>query len=275
MNPLQMNASKRCWIAFLAALFGCSDERIDSRGTITVDLSRGAAMEFVWIEPGRFAMGTSEDQEQLLRSKGLWNEVAEFEHPIREVTIDEGFYLGKYEITQAQWESVTGGKPWLERENVQTGPEYPAVFISWNDVRQFILHLNILAGEEMYRLPTEAEWEYACRAGANSLWFFGDDEELLDEHAWYRPNSWDAGLPFAQPAGRKPPNPWGLHDMYGNVWEWCQDWGAFPNPEGGYLPILRGGSFYNEADNVRSAVRIRNNPNFRFSDIGARLVKMR
>ena len=232
-------------------------------------------MEFVWIEPGSFTMGTSEDQERLLRSKRLWNEVAEFEHPARQVTIGKGFYLGKYEITQAQWESVTGGKPWSGKDNVQTHPDHPAMYVSWKDVQQFILHLNVLAGEEVYRLPTETEWEYACRAGSNELWFFGDDEELLDEHAWYRPNTWDAGLQFAQSVGTKLPNRWGLHDMYGNVWEWCQDWGAFPDPEGGYLPILRGGSFYNGSTNVRSAVRIRNSPDFRFSDIGARLVKMK
>ena len=275
MERLKGNALMLCRVALLAALCGCSDDREDPRGAIVVELTGGVAMEFVWIEPGSFVMGTSEDQEQLLRHKGLWNEVAEFEHPSRAVTIGEGFYLGKYEITQAQWESVTAGKPWSGKDNVQIHPDHPAVYVTWNDVRQFILHLNILAGEEMYRLPTEAEWEYACRAGTNGLWFFGDDERRLDEYAWYRPNAWDAGRQFAQPAGRKLPNQWGLHDMYGNVWEWCQDWGAFPDPEGGYLPILRGGSFYNEATNVRSAVRIRNHPNFRFSDIGARLVKMK
>ena len=108
--------------------------------------------------------------------------------------------------------------------------------------------------KEIYRLPTEAEWEYACRAGSEGLWFLGDEGMDLGAYAWHRDNAW------------------GLHDMYGNVWEWCADWGASPDGSG-FKPVLRGGSFYNGAANVRSALKIRNDARFEFSDIGFRIVK--
>ena len=247
---------------------GCEEApKAESKGLSALGL------EFVWIEQGRFSLGTSEAQEALLRDKGLWLELSEFEQPVREVVIERGFFLSKYEITQAQRAAVTGARPWVERENVEIHPNHPAVYVSWRDVQQFILHLNVMAGTERFRLPTEAEWEYACRAGSDALWSFGDDEKRLGDYAWYRPNAWDAGRQFAQSVGTKAPNKWGLHDMYGNVWEWCQDWAAFPDSAGGYLPILRGGSFFNDAANVRSALRIRNDAGFRFSDIGLRLVR--
>ena len=235
---------------------------------------RGLGLEFAWIEPGTFAMGTSAAQEQYLRDREMWDELSKAEQPVREVVIEQGFYLGKYEITQAQWTAVTGTWPWLQQEHVQVGPDYPAVYVSWQDAQQFIRHLNVWAGAERFRLPTEAEWEYACRAGSDALWAFGDDEQQLGEHAWYKANAWDAEKQFAQQVGGKRANAWGLYDMYGNVWEWCEDWAMLPDATGGYKPVLRGGSFFNGAANVRSALRIRNGAGYKFSDIGLRIVKM-
>ncbi|NKB68688.1 MAG: SUMF1/EgtB/PvdO family nonheme iron enzyme [Candidatus Latescibacteria bacterium] len=266
------------WVAILALLLACAcveqTAKLEGGGTISVELPGGALMEMVWIEPGRFTMGTPTAQARRLRQAGLWNEVAETELPARSVRIERGFYLGRFEVTQRQWKSVTGTKPWLGLDYTLDRPRHPAVYISWTDVQQFILHLNVGAGAEVFRLPTEAEWEYACRAGSDGVWSFGDNPRQLDDYAWYLPNSWALGWTSGRPVGTKAPNAWGLYDMHGNVWEWCQDWGAFPDPEGGYLPVLKGGSFFNEASNVRSAGRIRNDPDFRFGDIGVRLVRV-
>ena len=152
-----------------------------------------------WIEPGTFLMGAAD--------------LGFTEH---EVTISRGFYLGKYEITQGQWESVMGSNP-----SYFGGSNRPVEQVSWNDVQEFIGRLNEAAGEEVYRLPTEAEWEYACRAGTTTRWSFGDDEGQLGEYAWYTGNNSPYGT---KEVGTKRPNPWGLYDMHGNVWEWCQDW---------------------------------------------------
>lgn len=251
---------------------------------ITVDLPNGAQMEFVWIEPGTFTMGMTEEQEQLLRNKGLlkWNE--ETEQPAHQMTISKGFYLEKYEITQGQWEAMMGNKPWSVDSYLQDNPSNPAVDISWNDVQELVRSLNQAAGEEVYRLPTEAEWEYACRAGTNTLWSFGDDESQLKDYAWYYDNVWTMGLQYAQPVGTKLPNPWGLFDMHGNVWEWVQDWWyrvytteAQIDPTGppiGFHRVRRGGDSYNSNFYTLSSFRHAHPPDDRQSGNGARLVKV-
>ena len=132
---------------------------------ITVDLPGGATMDFVWIEPGTLLMGAPDSDRY----------AAPAQKPQHEVTITRGFYLGKYEITQGEWEAVMGTRPWWRRGYVRENPDHPAVYISWNDVQGFVQRLNEAAGEELYRLPTEAEWEYACRAGTTTRWSFGED----------------------------------------------------------------------------------------------------
>jgi len=229
---------------------------------ITVELPGGAQMEFVWIRPGTFMMGTTEEQGQLLRGKGLWHSSFENELPTHEVTIDQGFYLGKYEITQGQWETVMETTPWSGKGYVLSDPDHPAVYISWNDVQAFISQLNKAAGDSLYRLPTEAEWEYACRAGTNTLWSFGDDEDQLGDYAWYRDNAWDIGEKNAHAVGTKLPNPWGLYDVHGNVWEWCYDQSR----------AIRGGYFYGYPRYTRSAISIAYGPGTRCG-IGARLLR--
>ena len=235
---------------------------------ITVDLPGGATMEFVWIEPGTFMMGSPASEED--RNEG----------PQHEVTINRGFYLGKYEVTQGQWESVMGTTPWSVEKRVQSNPQHPAAYISWDDMQEFIQQLNETAGAVLYRLPTEAEWEYACRAGTMTLWSFGEDEGQLGEYAWYRDNNSPDGT---KAVGQKRPNPWGLYDMHGNVWEWCQNWwGSYtsdsqvdpPGPASGSARVLRGGSFVHPAQHVRSAHRFYIAPSSRFPDLGARLLRM-
>jgi formylglycine-generating enzyme required for sulfatase activity len=167
-------------------------------------------MEFVRIEAGSFMMGRDPDFEE-----GESNET-----PRHHVTISRPFYLGKYEVTQEQWVAVMGSNPSHYR-----GSANPVERVSWNHVQDFIRRLNEKEGTNKYRLPTEAEWEYAARAGTTTAYFFGDDEKQLGEYAWYGvAYSISAFKPQTHPVGQKQPNPWGLYDMYGNVWEWVQDW---------------------------------------------------
>ncbi|MEW6755317.1 MAG: formylglycine-generating enzyme family protein [Candidatus Latescibacterota bacterium] len=228
-------------------------------------------MQFIWIEPGTFTMGSPESDP--------WHDGDE--GPQHEVTLTRGFWLGKHEITQEQWEAVLGTRPWAGQGYVQANPRHPAVYISWDDVQQFIGRLNADAGTGVYRLPTEAEWECACRAGTSTRWSFGEDEPDLGDYAWYLDNAWSVGVQYAQPVGTKLPNPWGLFDMQGNVWEWCQDWygsypsGAVVDPVGAASAsnrVIRGGSFKNNAQNTRSANRNNNSPGNRNNNLGARLL---
>ena len=242
---------------------------------VTVDLPGAVTMDFVWIEPGTFLMGSPDSDPY----------AAPAQKPQHEVTITRGFYLGKYEITQGEWEAVMGTRPWSGQRYVRENPDHPAVYISWEEVQEFIQRLNTAAGEELYRLPTEAEWEYACRAGTTTRWSFGDDESQLGEYAWYRGNAWDAGLQYAQPIGTQRPNPWGLYDMHGNAWEWVQDWYSLdyydsspgvdpPGPASGSLRGLRGGSFHYIARRARSDFRAGYPPDFRYYTTGARVLRM-
>ena len=205
---------------------------------------------------------------------------------MHEVEISRGFWLGKYEVTQGEWESVMGTTPWSGRNYVRSNSSHPAVYISWNNVQAFVDKLNVAAGSDVYRLPSEAEWEYACRAGTSTRWSFGDDESELTHYAWYRDNAWNAGERYAHAVGTKRANPWGLYDMHGNVWEWVQDWYSSsyynssprvdpPGPTSGSARVRRGGRFYNSARLVRSAARDGYSPGGRNPYIGVRLVRIR
>ena len=241
-----------------------------------VDLPGGETVEFacVWIEPGKFVMG----------SPPLEHDREDNEGPQHEVAISRGFWLGKYEIAQAQWESVMHNAPWSGQYYVQEDPNCPAMYISWHDVQEFMRRLNEAEGAAVYRLPTEAEWEYACRAGATTRWSFGDDENRLGEYAWHKDNAWDQGEQYAHSEGVKLPNPWGLYDMHGNVWEWVQDWfseiyysnSPSVDPQGaetGIRRVRKGADFHYYVRGTRSARRGRSVPDFRKPTIGARLLR--
>jgi formylglycine-generating enzyme required for sulfatase activity len=158
-------------------------------------------------------------------------------------------------------------------------------YISWEDVQEFTKRVNRSEGTQVYRLPTEAEWEYACRAGTTTRWSFGDHERQLKDYAWYRNNAWDIDEKYAHAVGTKLPNPWGLYDMHGNVWEWTMDWysksyynsspGRDPSgPTMGSGRVVRGGSFSNYfALNTRSANRNYYGPSYRNNSLGARLLR--
>jgi len=202
------------------------------------------------------------------------------EKPQHLVKITKPFYLSVYEVTQQQFENVMGVRPWQGKDHVQAGPDYPATNVSWNDAVEFCRKLGEQEGVE-YRLPTEAEWAYACRAGTTTAYSFGDDASKLGQYAWYTKNTLDIGEKYAHRVGQKLPNSWSLYDMHGNVYEWCQDWYApygsekkvVNDPMGpaqGERRVLRGGSFFFHPSNVRSANRITTQPSGRYIFIGFR-----
>ena len=200
------------------------------------------------------------------------------------VTLTRGYYMQTTEVTQGQWKRVMGTRPWSGKEYVQENENNPAVYVSWNDCREFIKRLNGKEGTNKYRLPTEAEWEYACRAGSTTRFCFGDSDGQLGNYAWYEKNAWDVGDKYAHGAGTKRLNAWGLYDMHGNVWEWCHDWyGEYPSgsvtdprgPSEGSARVNRGGSWSSGAGCCRSALRSWITPGIRRDFLGFRLAFFR
>ncbi len=215
-------------------------------------------------------MGTSENEPGRYSNETL-----------HRVTLKQGFYMQTTEVTQKQWKDVMGDNPSYFKE---CGDDCPVESVPWNDVQRFIEKLNLDSarlpvGERSrtYRLPTEAEWEYAARAGSQTAYCFGDDAADLGNYAWYAENSDIKTHPVAQ----KQPNKWGLYDMHGNVWEWCQDWyGDYPSgdvadpvgPDSGSVRVFRGGGWGDLAQYCRSALRLGYSPDFRNFNLGFRLV---
>lgn len=231
-------------------------------------------MEFVLVEAGTFQMGSPATEEGRDQDERL--------HPVR---ISQPFYLGKYEVTQAQWQMVMGGGgemgpvedyPWSFFE---CGPTCPVEGISYDDALEFVRRLNQAEKVQTYRLPTEAEWEYAARAGTQTAYNFGNDPANLQLYAWYDAN---AGR-TPHPVGSKRHNAWGLYDMHGNVWEWVADWyGAYlpvsvTNPRGPYtsaVRVIRGGGWNNMTTRAcRSANRLIVVPDARSAALGFRVAR--
>lgn len=242
--------------------------RLSEKKTNTVMF---AGIEMIWVEPGSFQMGSS-----------LTSPVRIMDEKPHNVKITTGFYLGKYEITQRQYALVMENNI-ADLSNIPSrfsGPGQPVEQVSWKDVQEFCARLTYLERRDQrlrkgwaYCLPTEAEWEYACRAGTSSLYSWGD--EIFLQNAVYRES---AGRP--KQVGQYPANPWGFFDMHGNVWEWVDDWyGGYSsetqkNPEGaetGTSRVLRGGSWANLATNLRSAGRHYLPPNTRSPTTGFRI----
>jgi len=222
---------------------------------LTVDLGGGVTMDFLLVRPGSFQMGS----EKIVG-----------ESPGHKVTITKPIYLGKYEVTQEQWERVMGSNP-----STFKGAKNPVETVSWEDCQNFLAKLKEKVPAQSFRLPTEAEWEYACRAGSTTDYSFGDSGSGLGEYAWYGSNSGSK----THPVGEKKPNAWGLFDMHGNVWEWCADWyGPYTadnqtdpvGPSSGSGRVLRGGSWCCVPSFLRSSYRGLFGPGIRRGCVGLR-----
>ena len=263
------------------------------------ELSNSIGMKLVLIPKGTFQMGSPESEEG--------HEKNETHH---EVTISENYYLGVTEVTQEQYKKVMGTNPGRFQGEEISGDSsnHPVEQVSWDDAVEFCKKLSDVPEEKkagrVYRLPTEAEWEFACRAGSEKAFFFGDDRRDLADYAWFLNNSGDKEMDFAallnrlkdnprgymdtllsagwatHPVGEKKPNAWGLHDMHGNVWEWCSDYygdypkGAVTDPvksKKGSLRVFRGGSWDVEAAGCRSAFRLYGGPSSGGPNLGFRV----
>jgi formylglycine-generating enzyme required for sulfatase activity len=182
------------------------------------------------------------------------------------VKITKPFYIGTTEVTQEQWETVMGTNPWKGQKYAREGADYPAIYVTWNDAMEYCRKLSLKDGRN-YRLPTEAEWEYACRAGSTTMYSFGDDARRLGEHSWHDKTAYSVGKKYAHRVSLKKANAWGLYDIHGNVSEWCLDWfdrGYYEKspsidpqgPASGSSRVLRGGSWGIEAMRCRSSCRL-------------------
>ncbi len=222
-------------------------------------------IKLVYIPAGSFMMGSSDSAAQLAgeydkKEKNFANEFSQ-----HEVYISKGFWMSRTEVTQGQYKSVMNAQPWSGKAYVQEDANNPAVYVSWDDAVEFCRRLSQQEGKT-YRLPTEAEWEYACRAGTTTRFSFGDSDSPLGDHAWFDGNADKVGQDYAHPVGQKKPNPWGLYDMHGNVFEWCSDYydenyytnspSVDPNgPSSGISRSVRGGSWDNGESYLRCSYR--------------------
>ncbi len=267
-------------ILLILAVFssGCTDSDevpVDEESSVVAEeveeeevddstFTNSIGMEFVMIESGEFIMGSPEDE--LYSDKD--------ERPMRQVTVPYDFYIGIYEVTQAEWKAVMDTEPFEFKGN-----DLPADKVSWSDANKFLDKLNKMEDGAKYRLPTEAEWEYAARAGTSTAFVSGSDEAGLFQYAWFTENSEDK----THPVGLKEANAWGLYDVHGNLAEWVMDeyhsnYQKAPSDsrvwEGGVdRRVIRGGSWDNAAENCRSGHRDSIGEGSRKNYIGFRIVK--
>ena len=251
VSPLQIDAARKLGVPVAKEL----------------DLGGGVTIRLVLIPAGKFMMGSPDSEKGRVKNEGQ-----------HEVTLSKPFYAGVTEVTQAQYQAIMGTNP-----SSFKGATNPVEMVSWNDAAEFCKKLSDKTRQAV-RLPTEAEWEYACRvedpprrAGTATAFSFGDSDSTLGDHAWYSANSGGT----THPVGQKKPNAWGLCDMHGNVWEWCADGygdypkGAVTDPQGAApcaQRVLRGGSWLFNTGNCRAANRHWSSPGGRLSDCGFRVV---
>lgn len=258
-------------IAMVAVLLGLGSISSFAAGESARMFTNELDMKFVFIPPGTFLMGSPLDEQFRGNDEDL--------HP---VTLTRGFFIQTTEVTQRQWRAVMGTNP---SKFSACGNDCPVEMVSWNDAQRFIKKLNAAAKGIAYRLPTEAEWEYACRSGTRTPFFFG--EALSSDQANYNGHLTLPGSPRGRnrnttvPVGGFPPNAFGLYDLHGNVFEWCNDWyGKYPEgaitdpagPETGLSKVCRGGGMSSYAKRCRSANRTKHLPDYWNFYIGFRLV---
>ena len=258
-----MKTNLRFLLLMLLTAVGCNDSTQNEQATgsttgqpqpVPADstvielpsITNTLGMKLNEIPAGNFLMGSPESE--------AYREDDETQH---KVTISKAFYMQTTEVTQGQWKAVMGTEPWKGQEYskyIKEGANYAATHVSWDDAIAYCKKLSEKEGKK-YRLPTEAEWEYACRSGTKTRWSFGDDEKVLGDYAWYVKNTCDIDDQYAHQVGLKKPNTFGLYDMHGNVFEWCHDYykedyykySPAQDPTGpvtGSYRVFRGGSWH-------------------------------
>ncbi len=291
----------RLAVAFLWMAEAKPDEP-DKETTAAADPMRGKApgevrddnalkLKLVWCPPGILTMEQVEYIEDDPNTK-LGSEETTIVTPVK-VLLTQGYWLGQYEVTQSEWKQLMKTEPWKVRRGqfmMKDGADFPAIFVSWNDATDFCRNLTEqerkagrLPKDWEYTLPTEAQWERACRARTETKYSFGDDGSKLGDYAWFADNAGKVGEEYAHKVGQKKANPWGLFDMHGNVYEWCRDVFTEKLP-GGRDPevkpeeitqdsdrVHRGGCFQIEASYCRSAVRMSVSPSGRGCFLGFRV----
>jgi formylglycine-generating enzyme required for sulfatase activity len=265
-NPKDPNAKKKydlCVAQLSSSQRPASTTVTGSETTQTTSVPQRKVFEpkMVFVRGGTFTMGCTSEQ---------GDDCFDWERPAHSVTLSD-YYIGKYEVTQAQWRAVMGNNP-----SYFKGDNLPVEYVHWDDVQEFITKLNSMTGKQ-YRLPTEAEWEYAARGGNSSMGYKYSGSNAAGNVAWYEDNSNES----THVVGTKSPNELGIYDMSGNVFEWCSDWygdyssSAQTNPQGpssGSDRVIRGGSWNDGTRAVRVSFRIDIAPSYENFAVGFRLV---
>ena len=257
------------------------------KNEITVEFesyTNSLGMEFRLIPAGEFLMGGSKSPKEMVIATQFPFETAYFanQFPQHTVRITRPFYVGTTEVTQGQYVAVMNARPWIRKDFVKEGSDYPATYVDWDHAVEFCRRLSAKEGRE-YRLPTEAEWEYACRGGVTTLFCFGDDTSRWNEYAWFHANTRAVGEKYPHKVAQKKPNAFGLYDAHGNAWEWCGDWYAgdyyqhspVENPFGprnGTRRVYRGGCWSNEPAHCLSSYRYGLDPTYCSFHLGFRVV---
>ena len=231
-------------------------------------ISNSVGMTFTFVPSGSFMMGSPQEEKNRC-----------IDEPLHKVKIAKPFFIQASEVTQGQWKAVMKTQPWKGKENVKVGDDYPASFISWDAAQEFVKKLNTKESTTVYRLPTEEEWEYACRAGTTTAYYWG--ARMDADYCWYHGKKWRKKETSAHKIMGKEPNAWGLYDMSGNVSEWCSNWytkdytppDEYKGPLARTYKVMRGGSFLSEAPLCRSAARIIRNSKTAEIDSGLRIVQ--
>lgn len=260
-NKLQSDQKRKDWAGFI--------------GKKTVE-SNKLGMKLNLIPAGEFTMG-SESAYVLANKFNTKAKNFENETPQHKVQLLKPFYISATEVTQKQWSDVMHTSPWSGKSDIAVSDNLPAIYISYSQAQQFVQSLSRMEGAK-YRLPTEAEWEYSCRAGSTTLYCFGDNPDELLSYGWFKQNG-----SYTHRVGLRKSNNFDLFDMHGNVWEWCSDWfdenyyekspKADPSgPNNGTARILRGGSAYEDSGYCRSAIRNRFSTEFKYKRNGLRVV---
>ena len=281
----QSNMNKTYLKTLLAVLAICAWSQAQA-----TDFTNSIGMQFVTIPAGSFYMGSCKSGSTCPSGAEADTEAYADETPQHRVSIGKDFQMGAYEVTLGQFKQFVAG---AERYDLlsddfmkynRAGDNAAVTMVSWQDAQAFIKWLNAKEDGERYRLPSEAEWEYAARAGTTTRYSWGDSASEADAYAWYEKNAHDRGEGYAHTVGVKKPNPWGLYDMHGNVWEWTQDcsndnYRGAPGDGSAWLAgycslrILRGGSWYFNLVSIRSAYRDSSTSGDRQDILGFRAVR--